>query len=36
MDVFDSFPANLARVEDEVSDCTAFGVGGTCLHPAIV
>jgi hypothetical protein len=36
MDIFDSLPANLARVEDEVSDCTSFGVGGICLHPTIV
>ena len=35
MDIFDSLPANLARVEDEVSDCTSFGVGGICLHPTI-
>ncbi len=34
MDKFQSFLADFARVDDGVSDHTAFGVGGVCVDPS--
>jgi hypothetical protein len=34
MGIFESVLANFARVDDEVTDCTAVGVVGICFYPA--
>ncbi len=34
MDGFQSFLADFARVDDEVSDRTAFRVGSVCFNPS--